>query len=95
LGVRKKPKQTEPPPVVVKRVRMGRQGRVVLPAEARQALGLQPGDELTVMVAEEGKIILETTAAAIRAAQRAWAGEPKRRLSAELIRERRREGKSR
>ncbi len=36
---------------------IGRDGRVVIPAEEVRKLGLKPGDELTVSV-EEGAIIL-------------------------------------
>ncbi|MDP9398232.1 MAG: AbrB/MazE/SpoVT family DNA-binding domain-containing protein [Actinomycetota bacterium] len=40
-------------------VRLGAQGRIVLPVDVRAALGLQPGDELSLTV-EERRLILQT-----------------------------------
>ena len=40
-------------------VRMGNQGRIVIPAELRQALGIVSGEKLVARV-ENGRLILET-----------------------------------
>ncbi len=40
-------------------VRMGNQGRIVIPSELRQALGLVSGEKL-IARAEDGRLILET-----------------------------------
>ena len=46
-------------------VRVGPKGRIVLPIEARRALGIQEGDELVAILEEDG-IRLMTRKAAIR-----------------------------
>lgn len=51
------------PPFV--RLKLGPQGRVVVPAHFRHALGLQVGDPLVASV-EDGRIVLETKDAAMR-----------------------------
>ena len=74
--------------------RMGANGRVVIPAEVREALRLRSGDELIVVVEEDG-IRLLTVAQAVARAQaivRRYV-KPGRSLSKELIRERRREAR--
>ncbi|MHB8621133.1 MAG: AbrB/MazE/SpoVT family DNA-binding domain-containing protein [Chloroflexota bacterium] len=40
-------------------VRMGNQGRIVIPSELRQALGIVSGDKLVARV-EDGRLVLET-----------------------------------
>jgi AbrB family looped-hinge helix DNA binding protein len=40
-------------------IRMGRQGRIVIPAEIREELGLQEGDQLVARV-EEGVLHMST-----------------------------------
>ena len=64
-------------------------GRVVIPARYRKAIGIKPGDELT-LVLEEGEIKIITSRQAIKRAQalvRRYV--PKgRSLSKELIQER-------
>ena len=40
------------------RVRVGKRGRIVLPKEFRDALGIREGDEL-VMMLKDGRIIIE------------------------------------
>lgn len=50
------------------RTHLGSNGRIVLPAPARRALGIKPGDELIVRV-EDSTIVLCTAAEAARRAQ--------------------------
>lgn len=75
--------------------RMEKNGRVVIPAPLRRALGLQPGDEVVVSVAH-GELRLATRDRSIAAAQE----KVRRHLRAgtslvdELIRERRSEARS-
>ena len=67
-------------------------GRIVIPAEYRQALGLHVGDELILRL-ENGEVRIFTTRQAIRRAQelvRRYIPQ-ERSLSDELIAERRRE----
>jgi AbrB family looped-hinge helix DNA binding protein len=76
------------------RTRIGAGGRVVLPAALRSAMGVRPGDELLLVADDEG-VRLVTTAQAVRRAQRLvrrWVPRG-RRLSRELISDRRRESR--
>jgi AbrB family looped-hinge helix DNA binding protein len=50
-------------------VRLGENGRVVIPAAFRRRLGLRPGDRLTLRLAQDG-VVIESRRAAVRAAQR-------------------------
>lgn len=59
------PKRTS----LVAKVAVDQQGRVLIPAEMRQALSLKAGDALTLHVDEHGVIHLRSTAQALRAAQ--------------------------
>lgn len=74
------------------RVRLGKGGRLVIPAEYRRALGLRDGDEVMVQLEGDGLRIL-----AIRQAIRYAQGlvrqyvAAERSLADELIRERRQE----
>jgi AbrB family looped-hinge helix DNA binding protein len=71
--------------------KMGDGGRLVIPAEYRRALGVEPGDEL-VLVLEENSVRVLTPREGIRRAQalvRSYVQEGTR-LSDELIQERRR-----
>jgi AbrB family looped-hinge helix DNA binding protein len=71
--------------------RMGENGRLVIPAEYRRALGVEPGDEL-VLVLEDNSVRVLTPREGIRRAQalvRSYIPEGVR-LSEELIEERRR-----
>jgi AbrB family looped-hinge helix DNA binding protein len=52
----------------VAKVTVDQQGRVLIPAEVRQALALKPGDALTLDI-EGNDLRLRTTAQALRAAQ--------------------------
>lgn len=72
--------------------RVGKAGRVVIPAPFREALDLKPGDTLKVRLDEDG-LHLYTTRQALeraRAAVRRYVA-PGIRLSDELIADRRRE----
>jgi bifunctional DNA-binding transcriptional regulator/antitoxin component of YhaV-PrlF toxin-antitoxin module len=71
--------------------KMGDGGRLVIPVEYRRALGVEPGDEL-VLVLEENSVRVLTPREGIRRAQalvRSYVSEGER-LSDELIQERRR-----
>ncbi len=71
---------------------LGQGGRLVIPAGYRKALGLRAGDKV-VLVLEEGQVRMLTPQRAVARAQ-AMVREhvaKGRRLSAELIRERRAE----
>jgi AbrB family looped-hinge helix DNA binding protein len=74
------------------RTRIGQNGRLVIPADYRRTLGIKTGDEV-VLLLRDGELRVLTRAAAIKAAQALVRGHvPKnRRLSDELIRERRAE----
>jgi len=77
------------PPVKTK---LGTGGRIVIPAEYRQALGLHEGDEVLLRL-EDGEVRVYTLANAIRRAQELVARyvAPGRSLADELIAERRAE----
>lgn len=69
------------------------QGRLVIPAECREAAGLKPGEELQIEVVGEGEVRLMTKRRAIRRVQEIYLrhADPKRDPVQELIEERRRE----
>jgi AbrB family looped-hinge helix DNA binding protein len=74
------------------RTRIGQNGRVVIPADYRRALGVKSGDEV-VLLLRDGEVRMLTRQAAIKEAQaivRRFV-PPKRRLADELIKERRAE----
>jgi AbrB family looped-hinge helix DNA binding protein len=78
--------------VIEFKTKLAEGGRIVIPAEYRQALGLHVGDELILRL-ENGEVRIFTTRQAIRRAQelvRRYIPQ-KRSLSDELIAERRRE----
>jgi AbrB family looped-hinge helix DNA binding protein len=50
------------------RTHLDSNGRIVIPASARRALGIEPGDEL-ILVVEDGEIRLRTAGQAARKAQ--------------------------
>jgi AbrB family looped-hinge helix DNA binding protein len=54
------------------RVRMDGQGRLVVPAEARRALGAAPGEAL-VLTATRGRLVLETRPAVLARLRKSWA----------------------
>jgi antitoxin PrlF len=70
---------------------LGQQGRLVIPAEIRKALGLAPGDRLHLRVAA-GRLVLERPQDAVSALRRLGAAVPPgRSLVEELLAERRAE----
>ena len=74
------------------KTRLGSDGRIVLPAVVRRALGLRPGDQLIVDV-EGQEIRLVTVAEAARRAQELVRHyvDPGESLAESLVAERRRE----
>lgn len=74
------------------RVRLDSRRRPTLPEEALQAAGFAPGEDLRVRVAEEGLLILETPAHALKRAKSRVAGSGVgRSVVAEFLAERRAE----
>jgi len=72
-------------------VRLGKQGRLVIPAELRRALGLRPGDRL-IARREGDKIVLEKKEEILRRVKERFALIPLQvDLAEELIAERRAE----
>jgi antitoxin PrlF len=70
---------------------LGQQGRLVIPAEIRKALGLAPGDPLHLRVAA-GRLVLERPQDAVSELRRLGAAVPPgRSLVEELLAERRAE----
>jgi AbrB family looped-hinge helix DNA binding protein len=70
---------------------LGRQGRIVIPAEVRMALALEPGDRLHLQVVGE-RLVLERPADAVAELRRLGAPVPRSRsLVEELLAERRAE----
>lgn len=73
-------------------VRIGTQGRIVLPREIRDALGAEEGATYVARV-EDGRLVLESRAAILARMQERWrdAAPPGVSLVDELIAERRAE----
>ena len=75
-------------------VRVGPQGRIVIPAAVREELGLGVGDELSTRV-EDGRLVLERREDVARRLRNRFASvAPGRSLSEELIAERREEART-
>ena len=75
-------------------LRLGPQGRVVIPAHFRRALGIDPGDTLIASLDGEGGLVLRTRAASLEALRRRFVVVPRDvDLAAELIAERREEAR--
>ncbi|MEJ7842837.1 MAG: AbrB/MazE/SpoVT family DNA-binding domain-containing protein [Rubrobacter sp.] len=75
------------------RVRVGPQGRIVIPAPLREEMGLGAGEELIGRV-EDGRLILERREDVVRRLRSRFGDVPAERvLSEELIAERREEAK--
>ncbi len=62
---------------------VGRQGRVVIPAEVRAALDLHAGDRLTLRV-ENGRVVLERPADAVEGLRALGRGLPEGRAELDL-----------
>jgi AbrB family looped-hinge helix DNA binding protein len=74
-------------------VKIGRQGRIVIPAEIREELGLKEGERLNARV-EDDRLVLESRLAALERLRRRFReGARGRDLVAELIAERRAEAR--
>lgn len=74
-------------------VKMGKQGRIVIPAEIRSRLEFNEGDEFNARV-EDGRLILESTSAALASIRQKLAeGAGSRSLTDELIERRRAEAR--
>jgi AbrB family looped-hinge helix DNA binding protein len=54
------------------RIRVGAQGRVVLPADLRAALGFVEGSTLVAYIEGEGRLVIESPEAIERALLREW-----------------------
>jgi AbrB family looped-hinge helix DNA binding protein len=75
------------------KVRVGPQGRIVIPAVVREELGVGPGQELLARV-EDGRLVLERREDTVRRLKGRFAHVPAGRLlSEELIVERREEAR--
>ncbi len=70
-------------------IRLGAQGRLVVPVALREALGFKAGDQLVVRV-QDGRLVVESRESVVRRVQELF-GAPGRNLVEELIAERRRE----
>ena len=71
-------------------VRVGSQGRIVLPHELRRQLGAEEGTVYTADVDEEGRLVLESRAALLRRMQQELRAAAGRRSPVdELVDERR------
>jgi AbrB family looped-hinge helix DNA binding protein len=55
-------------------IRVGAQGRVVLPAELRAALGFVEGSILVASIEGEGRLVIESPEAIQRALLQEWSG---------------------
>ena len=77
------------------RVRVDSAGRVVIPAEVREHLHIQPGQDLTLCEDAAGHPLLQTFEQAVKAAQEAFAPYrvPGVSIVDELIREREEEAR--
>lgn len=60
--------ETSKSDISVEAVKLGPDGRIVIPARLRKALGLKSGDELLIRL-EDGELVVYTRAQAIRRAQ--------------------------
>lgn len=70
-------------------VKLGKQGRLVIPAPLRQELGLEMGEELVARV-ENGRLIFEPRAAVVKRLRERFK-DIKDSLADELLAERRKE----
>jgi AbrB family looped-hinge helix DNA binding protein len=74
-------------------IRIGKQGRIVIPAQIREELGVSEGDVLSVRV-EDDRLLMETRLAALERLRRRFREAAKGRDPvAELIAERRAEAR--
>lgn len=73
-------------------VRLGAQGRLVIPAKLRQALDLKPGDALIART-RNGCLVVEKAAVTRQRLKSRYARTGKRSLAKELVAERREEAR--
>ena len=74
-------------------IRIGPQGRLVIPASLRRALGIEPGDVMVARI-EDGRLVLESREAILARLQARFAVVPTEiDLAKELIEERRGEAR--
>jgi len=66
-------------------VRLGDRGRIELPVDVRQALRVQPGDEVILTIEPAGTIHVTSRAAVARQCLGMLAPPPDRQLVAELV----------
>lgn len=71
-------------------VRLGSQGRLVIPAELRDELSAEEGDVYVASVDDTGALVLRSPEQALRELQRLWADAGGGSAVDELIAERRR-----
>lgn len=72
-------------------VRMGSQGRLVIPSELRAKLAAEEGTVYIAHVDETGALVLNTPDQALRELQRTWMNTPGGSASQELVAQRRQE----
>ncbi len=78
----------------MKHTKVDRNGRVLLPAAIRRALGLQEGSELLVTLEDDGRVVLLPPASAWTRVQALFDGAaPPRSVVDELLNERREEAR--
>lgn len=75
--------------VVSYEVRLGSQGRIVIPADLRAELGAEEGDVYVANVDAGGALVLRTREQALRELRRQWAATVQDSATDELLRERR------
>jgi AbrB family looped-hinge helix DNA binding protein len=76
------------------RIRLGPQGRIVIPAHFRRAMGIEAGEPLVATLEGEGRLVIETRKAAWESLLKLFEGIPKDvDLVGELIAERRAEAR--
>ena len=76
------------------RIHLGPQGRIVIPAHFRRAMGIEAGEPLVATLEGEGRLVIETRKAAWESFLRLFEGIPKEAdLVGELIAERRAEAR--
>lgn len=73
-------------------VRLGAQGRLVIPAKLRQALDLKPGDTL-IARSQDGCLVVEKAEVTLKRLKSRYAGLADRSLARELVAERREEAR--
>lgn len=82
-------------PIPVYHVVVADRGRLVLPLEVREKLKIRDGDRVSLMLEDDGAVVLQTPEVAIRRLQAMFKpfAKPGRLASDELIAERRREAR--